>query len=359
MLLRFLLFFILALTLFLFSLDLMMFSLHQLGGSVIQMLLMATSNPYTGLFIGLLLSALFQNSSATTSMTVALVASGTLSLSAATPVIMGANIGTTITSVVVSLSFIDRKKEFRRAVTAGSYHAFFNILTAVILFPLEYNFHFLSGLSHFVAVHFFNEPTVGTAVENFSLLDSWTGISVQIISEVIGNPYLLFGIAIFLLLSSILFFRKIISHTMGVEPQGKINNIFSSQYKSFVWGTFITAIIRSSTVTTSLVVPLAAKKIIKLRQSCAFILGANVGTTVTAFIVSTFNSNAAIGIAIAHFLFNIIGVLLFFQTPYLKEIPYRLAAGLSQLTLRHRIAGFLFLLFTFFLIPFSLIYLSR
>jgi sodium-dependent phosphate cotransporter len=90
-----------------------------------------------------------------------------------------------------------------------------------------------------------------------------------------------------------------------------------------------------------------------------FILGANIGTTITAFIAAMFNSNAAISIAIAHFLFNAIGVLIFFPIPYVKELPIRLASWLGRLTLRYRLAGFLYLLLTFFFIPFSLIYLNK
>ena len=76
-------------------------------------------------------------------------------LQSAVPIIMGANIGTTITSTIVSLGFISKKKEFRRAVAAGTYHDFFNILTAAILFPLEYYYGFLSSISVWIADLFF------------------------------------------------------------------------------------------------------------------------------------------------------------------------------------------------------------
>jgi sodium-dependent phosphate cotransporter len=107
------------------------------------------------------------------------------------------------------------------------------------------------------------------------------------------------------------------------------------------------------------VVPLVAKKVIGLKQAAPFILGANIGTTLTAIIAALFNSNHGISIAITHFLFNFIGVLIFFRTPYLRLIPMQLARHLGKLTLKHRIIGFLYLLFTFFIIPFGLIYLSQ
>src|SRR5260221_5085809 len=309
-------YFLIGLLVFLFSLDLMISSLQQLGSEVNDTILLATSNPFTGLFIGLLVTAIIQSSSTTTSLTVALVSSGSLSLAGAVPIIMGANIGTTITSTIVSLSFINQKKEFRRAVAAGTYHDLFNILTTLILFPLEENFHFLSGLAQFIAVNFFNEPL--TLTQNFKLLGPSLSWPINFISEKIGNGYLLAGLSVILLFGSILFFRKVITHVMGLGSQQKFQRFFfKNPYKSFAWGLLTTAAIRSSTVTRSLVVPMVAKKVIKLRQAGAFILGANIGTTITAFLASTFNSNPAMSIAITHFLFNFIGVLLFFRTPLL------------------------------------------
>jgi solute carrier family 34 (sodium-dependent phosphate cotransporter) len=137
--LRIVLYVVGALLLFLFALELMVSSLHHLGSGVAETILLATSNPFTGLFIGLLITAMLQSSSTTTALVVALVASHSITLQGAIPIIMGANIGTTITSTIVSLGFINRKKEFKRAVAAGTYTAFFNILTVIVLFPLEYH----------------------------------------------------------------------------------------------------------------------------------------------------------------------------------------------------------------------------
>ncbi len=97
-----------ALLIFLFSLELMLSSLQHLGKAAAETIILATSNPFTALFIGLLTTAIIQSSTATTSMTVALVASGSLTLESAVPIIMGANIGTTITSTIVSLGFLPK-----------------------------------------------------------------------------------------------------------------------------------------------------------------------------------------------------------------------------------------------------------
>lgn len=349
---------LLTLLVFLFALDLMISSLQHLGKTAAETIIIATSNPFTGLFIGLLITAIIQSSSATTSMVVALVASGSISLEGAVPIIMGANVGTTITSTIVSLGFITRKKEFVRAVSAGTYHDFFNLLTVFLLFPLEYYYGFLSGLSQQIATTFFNQP-IGPVHADFSFLGSGFDPVIGFLIDFIGSGFLLAVVAFALLFGSILFFRRVITDMLGLESQEKLQRFFfRSPLKSFGWGLLFTAAIRSSTVTTSLVVPLVAKKFVKLTAAVPFILGANIGTTITAFIAALFNSNAAISIAIAHFLFNLIGVLVFYPIPILREIPLGLATRLGKITRKYRLAGFLYLLTTFFFVPFSLIYLN-
>lgn len=351
---------VLTLLLFLFAIDLLITSLQHLGRGAAETIILATSNPFTGLFIGLLVTAIIQSSSTTTAMTVALVASGSITLEGAVPIIMGANIGTTITSTIVSLGFIARKKEFRRAVAAGTYHDFFNILTVLILFPLEYYFGSLSTLSQYIATHYFHEPTGDHSTE-FHFLGTGFGYLVSKLVNAIDNGFVLVILSFGLLFGSILFFRKVISDLLGLRAQdGRLQKfLFKNPLKTFGIGLVLTGLIRSSTITTSLVVPLVAKKIVKLRASIPFILGANIGTTVTAFIAAISNSNIAISIAIAHFLFNLIGVLIFGMTPYLREVPVSLAEGLGKLTLKYRLAGFVYILLTFFIIPFSLIYFNK
>jgi sodium-dependent phosphate cotransporter len=351
-------YFLLALFIFLFALDIMIASLQRIGQDAAEVIILATSNPFTGLFIGLLATALIQSSSATTTMMVALIASGSLTLESAIPILMGANIGTTITSTIVSLGFITSKKEFRRALTIGTYHDFFNILTVTILFPLEYYFGFLSGLARRIATNYFAEP-LGQAQKQFSFLGNGFNPIVDFIVDGLNSGFLSAIFSLVLLFGSILFFRRILSRTFGFGSQDRFQHFFfKNSLKSFGWGLLTTATIRSSTVTTSLVVPLVAKKVIKIKSAFPFVLGANIGTTITAFIAAMFNSNTAISIAIAHFLFNAIGVSLF-SIPYLKEIPIKLAAGLGRLTLKYRLVGFLYILLTFFFIPFSLIYFNK
>lgn len=350
-----------TLVLFVFALDLMISSLQHLGKTAAETILLATSNPFTALFIGLLITAMIQSSSTATSLVVALVASGSITLDSAIPIIMGANIGTTITSTIVSLGFINKKKEFRRAVSAGTYHDFFNILTVLILFPLEYYYGFLSGLSVHINEKFFN---IDRAMPSGGFTPSWSGFApvIDFFVDLIPGGFLLAIFSFGLLFTSILLFRKLISGMlMARSPQKFSRFFFKNTYKSFFWGLVTTAAIRSSTITSSVVVPIVAQKIITLRKAAPFILGANMGTTITAFIAAMVNasSSSAISIALAHFLFNLIGVIIFYPIPFLRNIPMMLANGLGRLTLRYRLAGFVYMLVIFFFLPFSLIYLNR
>jgi sodium-dependent phosphate cotransporter len=347
--------------LFLFALDLMTSSLQHLGKNIIDKILYATANPFTGLFIGLLITAMLQSSSTTTSLTVALVASGSITIENATPVIMGANVGTTITSTIVSLGFISKKNEFRRAVAAGTYHDFFNILTVIILFPLEYHYEFLSSSAQAISGLFYTSSGTPTASSSPHFWLDFSPI-IDFVIRIFPSPFFLVTLALVLLFSSILLFRRLISNLLNARlPEAFSRFFFKSALKSFAWGLITTAAIRSSTITTSVVVPIVAKKIVKLRQAAPFIMGANVGTTVTAFVAALLYANDAdtLSIAIVHFLFNCIGVLVFFPMPLLRKVPVALASAMGKLTLKYRLAGFIYLITTFFFLPFSLIFLSQ
>jgi sodium-dependent phosphate cotransporter len=358
--LRVVLYIIGTLLLFFFALELMIASFQHLGRDIVQTIIQATLNPFTGLFIGLLITAMIQSSSTTTALVVALVASGSLTLQSAVPIIMGANVGTTITSTIVSLGFISKKKEFRKAVAAGTYHCFFNLLTVIILFPLEYYYGFLSSVSEAIGNYFFT-PSAPSPGDPLIFIPGFNPV-IDLLLKFIPGGFVLIVLSFALLFGSILLFRKVISDLLKAKsPEAFSRFFFKNRIKSFAWGLLTTAAIRSSTITTSVVVPVVAKRIATLGQAAPFIMGANVGTTITAFIAVSLNANAsaAISIAVAHFLFNLIGVLLFFPIPVLRKLPIKLANGLGKLTLRYPLACFVFILLTFFFIPFSLIYLNQ
>ncbi|TDQ12934.1 sodium-dependent phosphate cotransporter [Algoriphagus boseongensis] len=348
---------LLGLILFIFSIDLLTVAMAAINDTVAGEILQATRNPFISLFIGLLVTALIQSSSTVTASIVAIVASGNMTLQQAVPMVLGANIGTTLTSTLVSFSYLMEKKEFRRALSAGIVHDLFNILTVLILLPLEVYLGFLSGLAQKIVGWFgFDESFEGPIVYN----KLFTRPLTEWITDHISIPFLTMILAVFSVFAAIKILSTAMYKSFVLDSFNNINNlIFKKTGLAFLYGTFFTALVQSSTVTTSLVVPLVANRRVSLAKSFPFIIGANLGTTITAVIASLYKSEAAIALAIVHILFNSIGALIFLPFPEIRKIPVRMANYMGKKAVDNRIVGFAYILLTFFIIPFLLIYFSK
>ena len=347
-----------TLLLFILGIEIVVSALESGREESISAIFSTTSNPFTAFFIGVVLTAMMQSSSTTTAIAVAMVASGSIQLESAVAVVMGANLGTTITSMVVSLGFINNRKEFKRAVSASSFHYFFNLFTILILFPLELYNNFLSKISYKVASYFFsNSITIATSkVKVWSLFDPVNDFLQSI------NPVFAGIVGLIIIFASILLFRRVISSLLlAKSPQAFSRFFFKNRVKSFAWGIITTAAIRSSTITTSVVVPIVSKRITPLRQATPFILGANLGTTITAFFAATLSQSSAgvMSIAIAHFLFNLFGVLVFFPIASMEKVILATAKSFGKICADHKYLILIFILATFFFIPFLIIYVTQ
>lgn len=344
--------------LFLLAIDFIGYSFRLLNKDIAESIINLTSNPFISLFIGLLITAIIQSSSTSTSMIVAIVASGSIEFSDAIPMIMGANIGTTLTSTLVSLSFITNREEFRKAIGAGVVHDFFNILVVAILFPLEYNYGILTNLSSSASNFILGADYVGQDNEfRYFLL---TKPIVLFIGDMLPYPLVLAISSFVLLAISVKFLAQTLYKSItGGSREFLQKYFFGSPYRSFFWGIVFTAGVQSSSVTTSVIVPFVATRKISLKQCFTFILGANIGTTITALIAALFKSEAAVSIALVHLFFNLIGVLVFLPFPIVRNIPVKMAKSFGRLAMKFRLAGFVYIIITFFLIPFALISINR
>lgn len=352
----FLLFIILI---FFFSIDLMIHSLAYLGKGTAKDLVGAAELPFIALFIGLLSTALIQSSSTITSMTVAIVASGAISFSSGVYIIMGANIGTTLTSDIVSLGYITNRSEFRKAVSAATVHDFFNILTTIIIFPLEYYYHFLSRLAIY-ATESFQGQTGGMQMNLSELNIFFLNPVSEWVVERVDHKLIILAVSIILLFLSIKLFSGFSYKLLIGQSKDNIRHyVFSNPLKSFSWGLILTGAVQSSSITTSLMVPLVATRKLSLSSVFPFIMGANIGTTITALLAGLLKSEAAISLAMAHVLFNFIGVIVFLPFASLRSIPEFFAKNLGYYASSKRIVVFFYILVIFFIIPFILIYLSK
>jgi sodium-dependent phosphate cotransporter len=352
--------FLLLVTLvFLFALDLATESLKSIVGlDYLRKSFNEVYSPFVALFVGLLATALVQSSTLITSLSVALVASGTLSVQNAVPIVMGANIGTTITCMLVSFGHVMRRKEFRKAVAGSMLHVAFNIVPTILIFPLEYYWGFLSGISMFLASGFSGEQSA----LNFKGFYFSEYITVPIIEALHIENYatIWLGLAVLSAFLCIRLFIVMFRKVLVNDFTKRVESLFwAKPWRGFVWGVLITALVHSSTVVTSFLVTLVGSNRLSLRQAFPLIMGANLGTTLTALTASLGKSEAAMSIAFAHCLFNLFSVLLVLPFPWVQTRIIFLCRRFGRLTMQHRLAGFLYVLIVFFLIPFLLIYLNK
>uniref|UniRef100_H2YZA5 Sodium-dependent phosphate transport protein 2A n=1 Tax=Ciona savignyi TaxID=51511 RepID=H2YZA5_CIOSA len=139
-----------CLYLFICSLVLMAESLNVLGKQFAVDVFTSNvflSNPITGLIIGILVTVIIQSSSTSTTIVIAMVASNVISVQKGIPIVMGANIGTSVTNTAVALTLSAKKEEFRKAFSGATVHDCFNILSVVVLLPLEIVSKYLESLS--------------------------------------------------------------------------------------------------------------------------------------------------------------------------------------------------------------------
>lgn len=335
--------------LFLFGLTILSETLKGFGTFFVQDFLSQVDSPLLGLFIGMLVTAVVQSSSLTTTTVVAMVCAG-MSLESAVPMIIGANIGTTITSTLVAFGHISDKKEYRRAVATATVHDFFNILCALILFPLELMFGVLSKSSEFIA----NLIPMGKLTGKYGLMDyTFKPLTLNLIELTNSNYFICLIVSLVLLFTSIKALSWIFKGKISNEVKSKSKDkLLDNHLQSFSTGLGFTVLVQSSSITTSLIVPFVANKRVKLDKAFSFIMGANIGTTTTA-IIAAFSSNlsAALIIALVHLLFNLFGVLIFFPFTKLRSIPLWMAKKIGELSYKNRLVGIVYVGLLYFIIP--------
>lgn len=347
---------------FLVSIKLLGSGFEMLGGSFSERLIATTSNPFVGLFIGILATSIVQSSSTTTSTVVGLVASGALTLENAVPIIMGANIGTTVTCAIVSLGHVRRHEEFRRAFAAANVHDFFNLIAVLILFPIEITTHFLSRTAQTLSSLLVGGQAITFASPVKRIIAPAVNALVQAARGLAADraPFLVVALAIVLLfLSLYLLVRQTKRLALGRAEIVIDKLIGRSGTTGMAVGAGVTAVIQSSSVTTSLLVPLAGAGVVTLEQIFPVALGANVGTTVTALLASLTGGAGGLTIALVHTLFNITGILIVYPFRPVRRIPIILARKLADKAVTSKRYVALFVIGLFYVVPALLILLSR
>ncbi len=337
------------------------------GGSA-ETLFAFASNPFVALMVGILVTAATQSSSTTTSVTVGLVAGG-LPIEIAIPMLLGANIGTTLTNTLVSLGMVRDRVSFRRAFSAATVHDFFNLIAVAIFLPLELAFGVLQRTSAWVA-----DRTSGSDGGLFATVFGGLGDvisagtkplsdAVKHGTELIPGAWhgvVMIAIGVALILAVINFLGKLLKVLMVGKAATVLHAaIGRGPLSGVASGAAMTVMVQSSSTTTSLMIPLAGSGAFSLRQIYPFTVGANIGTTVTALIAAFAfggpEAEVALQAAYVHLLFNVYAALVIFGLPVIRELPLRAATWLGDVASVNKLWAAAWVLGVFVLVPALLI----
>ena len=256
-----------GLAMFLFGMDIMGKGLERQAGNKLQSLLeKLTSNPLKGFVLGLGVTAIIQSSSATTVMVVGFVNAGIMQLKQAVGIIMGANVGTTVTSWILSLSGISGDSFFIKMLKPSS----FTPILAVI------------GIILFMTSKTDKKKNIGTILLGFAVLmfgmDQMSG-AVKPLTDV---------------------------------PQfTNLFTLFTNPVLGIIVGAVLTAVIQSSSASVGILQALSVTGAVTYANAVPIIMGQNIGTCITALLSSVGANKSAKRAAAVHLYFNIIGVIVF------------------------------------------------
>jgi sodium-dependent phosphate cotransporter len=357
--------------LFLTSIRLLSAGFKLLGTGFADELIRNTNNPLVGLFVGILVTSILQSSSVTTSMVVGFVAAGTLTVRGAIPIVMGANIGTTVTNTLVSFGCISRREEFRRALGGATVHDFFNVLMVVLLLPFELLTRavFKVGYLEFAGTRL-AELLGGSGAEGIEFHNPIKSAVQPLVELIKGlaersfSPPTAATVVVITALVLLLGALFLIVQVLRATASGRLGVLFdrfigSGGIVGILLGMVVTVAVQSSSVTLSLCVPMAAAGIVSLEQVFVVTLGANLGTTITALLASLTGNVAALAIALVHTLFNLTGILVFYPVKSMRKIPTGLARWYSGVASRSRWIAALYLVAMFFALPLLIILIGR
>lgn len=325
------------------------------------------NNPFVALLLGILATALVQSSSTVTSVIVGLVAGG-LPMAMAVPMIMGANLGTTITNTIVSLGHIRDRAEFRRAFAAATVHDFFNLMAVFIFLPLELMFgllqHCAEAISHLLV------GSADMSMKGVDFMKPLTAPAMQLIDGAVaflpgkGPALATIVIGILLILGSVTYLGKVLQKVLVGRAKALLHKALGrGPLTGIASGTLVTIMVQSSSTTTSLMIPLAGGGVFTTRQLYPFTLGANIGTTITALLAATAiggsGAELALTIALVHVLFNLFAVALIYGVPFLRELPLKAAEWLARVSSENKMLALGYVGGLFFALPALMMMASR
>lgn len=358
-----------ALYLFLAAISSLETGIGMLGENLVDQVFSAVANPLTGLAAGLLATVLVQSSSATTSIIVGLVGAGVLTVEAAVPMVMGANIGSAVTSTLASLGHIRQGVYFERGFAAATMQDFYNILAVVIFLPLELAFGAISKSARALAGLITawgpdsgpSEGGGGLSLGDIvdapvdalaNLLNGWG------LGTAAGPVMIALGLAA--LVVALILVTRLMKQLVSTRMELAVNSILSKRggFMAVLAGLFMTLAVQSSGITNSIMVPLVAAGVLSMPNAFPVILGADLGTTATAVLASVAASSPeALVIAMAHVVINFAGIFVFYPMK-VRQVPIRMAQWLSKTAVANKTWVAVYIITVFVAAPVLILILS-
>lgn len=340
--------------------------ISSFGSDFVDQVFSSVANPIAGLAAGVLATVLVQSSSVTTATIVGLVGAGVLSIETAVPMVMGANIGTTVTNTLASLGHVRQSAYFQRAFAAATVHDYFNLLSVAILLPLEVAFGLISRIANSFA-NLVGDilPEVGSGSSPIkSAINapvSWMADTIESLGWSGAEGAILLGVGIGLIFLALWMITRQMKAVMSGRIENAINGVLSkgAGAGALLVGLVMTVAVQSSSITTSILVPLVAAGVLTLRNAFPVTLGANLGTTVTALLASiAADSSDALVIALAHVTFNILGILIFYPWPRLRRIPIMLAERTGEAAVKRKSVVAVYVIGLFIVAPVAILLIT-
>jgi sodium-dependent phosphate cotransporter len=379
---------------FLFGLGLMGDAFKVLGGKTAGDMFTSISNPVAGLMVGIVATVLVQSSSTSTSVVVGMVGADIISVHNAIPIIMGANIGTSVTNTIVSMGQMGDPTQYKQAFSGATVHDCFNLLSVAVFLPLEVItnvfYHLSEALTSGLAGSEggkFKSPikiVVSPLVKLFLKIDKkkinkisegklnaddagslttggWfgempdeTGGAICLVLSLLVLCVCLYGIVVAL--------QKLVMGNAKewIRSSLKWSETWWGGYLSMLVGMGATIAVQSSSITTSTLTPLVGVGVITLEQMLPLTLGANIGTTCTGLLASLVSAKRnALQIALVHLMFNIFGIMLWYPVPFMREVPLRMARSLGVFAYNYKWFPLAYIAFAFVVMPLIFLGIAR
>ena len=342
----------------------------------------ANTAPVTGLAIGILGTALVQSSSAVVAATMVSMASmvtGGLSMESAmrfgVPMVLGANIGTTITNTIVVFG-IKRgmtRREFGDTIPGVIVDDVYEALTIAIFFAVEMTTGFLSNITLRLGDFFSDvldlenlfaafDKTIIDIIVTAPIVKPLTNFMINLLRPRMGGV-LLFVIWFAVIIFSMGLITKGLENLVELEWEDKVKAAFSNPFRGFFTGFSITWLVGSSSIGTSLVVPFLATKMVDLKKAYPYLCGCNMATTVDLSQIYGYIAGGIVGLMLGsvHVLLNIMAMTLWLVSP-LRFVPVMIAEKIGERIQKNQNAGVslaLWVIVIFVVVPLAIIFLSR